>query len=388
MGDPARAARHVYERLDRDGTWLIVEPAAGDRVEDNLTPLGRTYYGLSTLLSTPGVARAGGRARARRPGRRGAHPRAGRGRGLHPLPPCRDDALPLRLRGAAVTPAASRAAARRRCSSTPPTTAPRRASTRRCAARPTTATSGRRAGSSSPSGARSTSRLGVGPGSTVLDVACGSGGPALQLVRDTGAASSASTSTPTRSPQPRARHGASRRSPASSRPTRREPLAVRRTRASTRSPASTRSTTSPTARRCSPTGGALLRPGGVVLFTDPVVVTGLVSREELDVRASVGWFGFTPPGENERCSPRPGSSSVRRDDGTDGDGGRRPLGARAGAARARARGARGPRRLRGDAALPAHDGEARRERGSRGTCWLTERRCGCGGRGSRDPTCA
>jgi len=61
MGDPARAARHVYERLDRDGTWLIVEPAAADRVEDNLTPLGRTYYGLSTLLSTPGsLAQEGG----------------------------------------------------------------------------------------------------------------------------------------------------------------------------------------------------------------------------------------------------------------------------------------------------------------------------------------
>ena len=53
MGDPVRAARHVYERLDCDGTWLIVEPAAGDRVEDNLTPVGRIYYGLSTLLSTP-----------------------------------------------------------------------------------------------------------------------------------------------------------------------------------------------------------------------------------------------------------------------------------------------------------------------------------------------
>jgi SAM-dependent methyltransferase len=53
MGDPAGAARHVRETLDGDGTWMIVEPAAGDRVEDNLNPVGRAYYGFSTLLCTP-----------------------------------------------------------------------------------------------------------------------------------------------------------------------------------------------------------------------------------------------------------------------------------------------------------------------------------------------
>jgi SAM-dependent methyltransferase len=53
MGDPAGAARHVRETLAEDGTWLIVEPAAGDRVEDNLNPVGRVYYGFSTLLCTP-----------------------------------------------------------------------------------------------------------------------------------------------------------------------------------------------------------------------------------------------------------------------------------------------------------------------------------------------
>ena len=36
-----------------DGTWMIVEPAAGDRVEDNLNPVGRAYYSFSTLLCTP-----------------------------------------------------------------------------------------------------------------------------------------------------------------------------------------------------------------------------------------------------------------------------------------------------------------------------------------------
>jgi len=53
MGDPVGAARHVRQALANDGTWMIVEPAAGDRVEDNLNPIGRAYYGFSTLLCTP-----------------------------------------------------------------------------------------------------------------------------------------------------------------------------------------------------------------------------------------------------------------------------------------------------------------------------------------------
>jgi SAM-dependent methyltransferase len=53
MGDPVGAARHVRDSLAEDGTWMIVEPAAGDRVEDNLNPIGRAYYGFSTFLCTP-----------------------------------------------------------------------------------------------------------------------------------------------------------------------------------------------------------------------------------------------------------------------------------------------------------------------------------------------
>jgi len=53
MGDPVGAARHVRAAIAPDGTWMIVEPAAGDRVEDNLNPVGRAYYGFSTLLCTP-----------------------------------------------------------------------------------------------------------------------------------------------------------------------------------------------------------------------------------------------------------------------------------------------------------------------------------------------
>jgi 2-polyprenyl-3-methyl-5-hydroxy-6-metoxy-1,4-benzoquinol methylase len=53
MGDPVCAARHVHGTLKPDGTWMIVEPNAGDRVEDNLNPIGRAYYAFSTLLCTP-----------------------------------------------------------------------------------------------------------------------------------------------------------------------------------------------------------------------------------------------------------------------------------------------------------------------------------------------
>jgi SAM-dependent methyltransferase len=53
MGDPEGAARHVLQSLAPDGTWMIVEPAAGDHVEDNLNPVGRAYYSFSTLLCTP-----------------------------------------------------------------------------------------------------------------------------------------------------------------------------------------------------------------------------------------------------------------------------------------------------------------------------------------------
>jgi SAM-dependent methyltransferase len=53
MGDPLGAARHVRQTLAPGGTWMIVEPMAGDRVEDNFNPVGRAYYGFSTLLCTP-----------------------------------------------------------------------------------------------------------------------------------------------------------------------------------------------------------------------------------------------------------------------------------------------------------------------------------------------
>ncbi|MGR4874664.1 class I SAM-dependent methyltransferase [Pseudoxanthomonas sp. LARHCG66] len=53
MGDPIGAARHAYQALKPDGHCLLVEPFAGDRVQDNLNPVGRVYYGASSQICVP-----------------------------------------------------------------------------------------------------------------------------------------------------------------------------------------------------------------------------------------------------------------------------------------------------------------------------------------------
>jgi SAM-dependent methyltransferase len=53
MGDPEGAAKHVKDSMAPDGAWMIVEPFANDKVEDNLNPIGRVYYAASTMLCTP-----------------------------------------------------------------------------------------------------------------------------------------------------------------------------------------------------------------------------------------------------------------------------------------------------------------------------------------------
>jgi 2-polyprenyl-3-methyl-5-hydroxy-6-metoxy-1,4-benzoquinol methylase len=61
MGDPVGAARHIRQSLADDGTWLIVEPNAGDAVADNLNPVGRVYYNFSTFLCVPNaLSQSGG----------------------------------------------------------------------------------------------------------------------------------------------------------------------------------------------------------------------------------------------------------------------------------------------------------------------------------------
>lgn len=54
MGDPVGAAAHVRTSLAEDGTWMIVEPRAGDGLADNLNPIGRIFYSASTMICVPG----------------------------------------------------------------------------------------------------------------------------------------------------------------------------------------------------------------------------------------------------------------------------------------------------------------------------------------------
>ncbi|HYC24355.1 MAG TPA: class I SAM-dependent methyltransferase [Candidatus Bathyarchaeia archaeon] len=53
MGDPVGAAAHVRQSLKPDGTWLLVEPFAHDDLAQNLNPLGKIFYSVSTLVCTP-----------------------------------------------------------------------------------------------------------------------------------------------------------------------------------------------------------------------------------------------------------------------------------------------------------------------------------------------
>ncbi len=62
LGDPLAAARHARAALAPGGTCLLVEPFAGDTVDENLNPVGRMYYGFSTMCCTPGSLSQPGRA--------------------------------------------------------------------------------------------------------------------------------------------------------------------------------------------------------------------------------------------------------------------------------------------------------------------------------------
>src|SRR4051794_28466132 len=160
--------------------------------------------------------------------------------------------------------------------------------------------------------------LGAGPGRTVLDVACGSGGPALQLVRDTGVAVvgvdvhadaivTASSAARTSALEALARfEQADAEGPL--------PFPDATFDAVVCIDAVThfadRAAVIADWRR-------VLKPGGMLLYTDPVIVSGIVSRDELEERASVGYFNFTPPGENERLIISAGLELVRTEDLTD-----------------------------------------------------------------------
>ncbi|MTH78426.1 class I SAM-dependent methyltransferase [Paracoccus aestuariivivens] len=53
MGDPVAAASHIRQKLKPGGTWMVVEPNAADRLDDNLNPVGRLYYSASTMICVP-----------------------------------------------------------------------------------------------------------------------------------------------------------------------------------------------------------------------------------------------------------------------------------------------------------------------------------------------
>ena len=53
MGDPEGAASYVRQSLHPDGTFMIVEPMAGNSLSENMNPVGRAYYGFSTMICTP-----------------------------------------------------------------------------------------------------------------------------------------------------------------------------------------------------------------------------------------------------------------------------------------------------------------------------------------------
>jgi SAM-dependent methyltransferase len=161
-------------------------------------------------------------------------------------------------------------------------------------------------------------RLRVGPESSVLDVACGSGGPAVELARRTGAivtgvdVNGDAIETARELARRERLAGRARFEPAdASRPL---PFpdasfdavvcidAINHLR--------DRAAVLADWQR-------LLRPGGSVLFTDPVVVTGLLSSEEIALRASIGFFVFSLRSENERLLGEAGLELVRCDDTTD-----------------------------------------------------------------------
>jgi 2-polyprenyl-3-methyl-5-hydroxy-6-metoxy-1,4-benzoquinol methylase len=53
MGDPRGCASHVRNILKADGTWMLVEPIASDRIEENMNPVSRLYYNASTMICVP-----------------------------------------------------------------------------------------------------------------------------------------------------------------------------------------------------------------------------------------------------------------------------------------------------------------------------------------------
>ena len=162
------------------------------------------------------------------------------------------------------------------------------------------------------------SRLDLRPGSRLLDVGCGSGGPALHLVRRAGCqVVGVDLSEEAVAEATRLAHEAS--------------LETRSSflQADAREALPFENDTFdalicidainhlPDRARVLGDWARLLRPGGRLLFTDPVVITGILDSEELAIRTSIGYFLFVPPGENERLLTAAALTVVEVEDTTD-----------------------------------------------------------------------
>ena len=159
--------------------------------------------------------------------------------------------------------------------------------------------------------------LGLAPGSRVLDVACGSGGPARWLARTTGAEVVGVDSN----------HHAVRTAGELARREGLDELASFQEADASRplpfADASFDAVVCIDSINHLPDRAGMLRdwhrllaPGGWALFTDPIVVTGLLSSQEIAVRASIGFFVFALRDEDERLVREAGFELVRREDST------------------------------------------------------------------------
>ena len=93
MGDPVAAARHAAEVLAPDGTIMLVEPFANDRVEDNISPVARLYYAaLHHVCCAHAISEGGPLVLGAQAGEKRADRRVPQGR-VHALPPRGGDAV-------------------------------------------------------------------------------------------------------------------------------------------------------------------------------------------------------------------------------------------------------------------------------------------------------